>query len=323
MAIEYTLAGHPDAAGGPTAAAGVGPTRSDAGALRSWRAGSIPAGGLAGALIVALLVVAALVGPLLVPADPARQDLAARLAPPLGLGGGAAHPLGTDALGRDLLARLIVGARVSLLVGLGATVAAGTVGVALGLLAGVARGPAERIVAWAVDVQQALPFVVVAIALGAALGPGLRVVLLTLALTGWVAYARVVRLQTLALRRAPWVEAARSLGAAPARIALRHLLPNLAAPILVLAGQQVAALILAEAALSYLGLGAGEGTITWGGMVAAGQESLFLAPWVSVVPGAAVALTVLGCNLVGDWLAGPRRPPPPPNRGGRTVVFPR
>lgn len=262
-------------------------------------------GGVIGLAIVALLIAAALLGPHFLGMEAQRQDLAGRLAPPLGFGGSAAHPLGTDALGRDLLARVVVGARVSLLVGVAATAAGGSVGVALGLVAGLGGGPVERFVAWLADVQQALPFVVVAIALGAVLGPGLDVVGLTLVLTGWVPYARIVRLQTLALRRAPWVEAARALGATPLRVGLRHLLPNLAGPVLVVAGHQVSAMILAEAALSYLGLGAGEATVTWGAMVAAGQEALFVAPWASVVPGAAVALTVLGFNLAGDWLASP------------------
>jgi len=271
------------------------------------------------ALVGSLLLVAVL-GPALVGTDPARQELSARFASPLGFGGSLAHPLGTDQLGRDLLARLVAGARVSLLIGVAATAAAGGLGVALGLIAGGAglTGTAgralDRIVAWIIDVQQALPFVVVAIALTAALAPGLGTVLLTLALTGWVAYARIVRLQTRALSRAAWMDAARAVGASPGRILLRHLLPNLAAPIFVLAGQQVAAMILYEAALSFLGLGVGDSAITWGGMVAEGQEALFVAPWVSVLPGAAIALTVLGFNLVGDWLVGMRGDRGPPSR---------
>ena len=259
-------------------------------------------------MIVATLVLAALVGPLLVGVDPARQDLLGRLAPPLGLDGNGDHPLGTDALGRDILARLVAGARVSLLVGVVATVAAGTIGVALGLVAGYAGGAIDRFVTWVVDVQMAVPFVVVAIALVAVLGAGLGTLLLTLAVTGWVGYARVVRLQARAVRRAPWVEAARAVGAGPGRLLGRHVLPSLAASVIVLAGQQVAAMILYEAALSYLGLGLGGNTPTWGGMIAAGRDVLLNAWWVSTIPGLAIALTVLGLNLVGDWLAIRGRP---------------
>ena len=258
------------------------------------------------AIVVALGAVA-LLGPLVVGTDPARQDLAGRLAPPVGLGGGVAHPLGTDQLGRDVLARVVAGARVSLLIGGVATLAAGAVGVALGLVAGYAGGVSDRVVTWVVDVQMAVPFVVVAIAVTAVLGNGVGPVLLTLALTGWVGYARVVRLQARALRRAPWVEAARSLGAGPGRVMGQHVLPNLAGPVVVLASQQAAAMIVYEAALSYLGLGLGGEAVTWGGMVAEGQETLLTAWWVAVVPGAAVAVTVLGFNLVGDWLATRRR----------------
>ena len=273
------------------------------GSPRSGRRLVRPASGaLVGLAITAALLGLALAGPWLVAIDPNRQDLVTRLAPPLGLGGTVSHPLGTDGLGRDLLARLIVGARLSLLIGVVATLVAGAIGVALGLVAG-AGGVAARLVNWLTEVQLAVPFVVVAIALTSVLGNGWETVVLTLVVTGWVGYARVVRLQTRSLRAAPWLEAARSLGAGPARIALRHLLPNLAGPVIVLAGQQVAAMILYEAALSYLGLGLGGDVATWGGMVADGQEALLTAWWVSVVPGAAVALTVLGLNLVGDALA--------------------
>ncbi|MDP9470803.1 MAG: ABC transporter permease [Chloroflexota bacterium] len=262
-----------------------------------WRI-SLP--GTIGLAIVALLVGAALLGPLLLDVDPARQDLRGRLAPPVWAGGDTNHLLGTDQLGHDVLARVIAGARVSLLIGVVATLAAGVIGVTLGLLAGATGGLVERLVSWIVDVQMALPFVVVGIALTAALGHGLRTVLLTLALTGWVGYARIVRLQALALRRAPFVEAARAVGVGPARLLGRHLLPNLTAPIAVVASQQVAAMILYEAALGYLGLGLPSGTITWGGMVASGRESLLAAPWVSTIPGLAIALAVLGFNLLGD-----------------------
>ncbi|CAA9561146.1 MAG: ABC transporter, permease protein 2 (cluster 5, nickel/peptides/opines) [uncultured Thermomicrobiales bacterium] len=268
-----------------------------------------PVGPLVGLCIIALLVVVAVFGPALTAAEPDRQDLVSRLRPPLGFGGDAAHPLGTDPLGRDLLARVVVGARVSLVLAAAVTLVAGTAGVALGLVAGLAGGVGARVVGWLTDVQMALPFVVVAIAVTAALGPGLGPVVLTLALTGWVGYARIVRLQTLALRRAPWLEAARSLGVGPGRLTLRHVLPNLVGPIAVVAGQQAGATILYEAALSYLGLGLGGEVVTWGGMIAAGGETLATAWWVSTVPGVALALTILGLNLVGDWLATRGRSP--------------
>ena len=263
----------------------------------------VPVTGAVGLALVLLLVVLASVGPILVRTDPTAQDLLGRLAPPIWAGGVADHPLGTDGLGQDTLARVVAGARVSLLIGLAATVAAGTVGVALGLVAGSVGGAMGAVVSWLTEVQLALPFVVVAIAVTATLGNGVGPVLLTLALTGWVGYARIVRLQTRALRGAPFVDAARSIGAGPGRVLLRHVLPNLAAPIAVVASQQVAAMILYEAALSYLGLGVGGDTITWGGMVADGRDSLLAAPWVATVPCVAVALAVLGCNLLGDWAA--------------------
>jgi peptide/nickel transport system permease protein len=193
---------------------------------------------------------------------------------------------------------------VSLMVGVVATMAAGAVGVTLGMAAGYAAGPVDRVVTWIVDVQLAVPFVVVAIAVTATLGNSLRNLVLVLALTGWVGYARVVRLQTLALRGAPFVDAARAMGAGWCRVLGRHVLPNVLGPVVVLASQQVAAMILYEAALSYLGLGVPGDVITWGGMIAAGRDALLNAWWVSTLPGIALALTILGLNLVGDWLAG-------------------
>jgi peptide/nickel transport system permease protein len=262
----------------------------------------LPLPGLVGLALVLLLVAVALAGPLLIDADPAQQDLRGRLAPPLWAGGSAAHPFGTDQLGRDLLARIAAGARVSLAIGVTATLLAGAIGVALGLAAGYAGGFVDRLISFAVDVQQAIPFVVVAIGVVAVLGPSLRNVIVVLAATGWVGYARIVRVQAMALRRAPFVEAARAIGVGPGRLLGRHLLPNLAGPAIVVASQQVAAMILYEAALSYLGLGAPSDTITWGGMVAGGRETMTTAWWVSALPGVAIALTVLGFNLVGDWL---------------------
>jgi peptide/nickel transport system permease protein len=259
--------------------------------------------GAVGVAILAALAGLAIWGPVAWPVDPQAQDLSNRLAPPLGWGGTATHPLGTDALGRDMLARVIAGARVSLPLAAVATLAAATIGVMLGLAAGFGGKLIDGFVTWLSDVQLAIPFVVFAIAITAALGSSLVNLLTTLIITGWVVYARVVRLQARALRRAAWVEAARAIGASEGRVIGRHLLPNLMAPIAVLVTQQAGAMILYESSLTFLGLGASGNTVTWGGMAALGREALFKAPWVTTIPGAVIAVAILGCNLVGDWLA--------------------
>jgi len=187
-------------------------------------------------------------------------------------------------------------------IGIVATLIAGVIGVSLGLVAGYLGGPADRIVTFLADAQLAMPFVIVAIGVVAVLGNSTRNVVLVLAITGWVAYTRVVRLQSSALRSAPFVEAARALGATRWRVMGRHVLPNVAGPVIVIASQQIAAMILYEAALSYLGLGVSSGTITWGGMLADGRETLLTAWWVSAIPGIAIAIAILGTNLFGDWL---------------------
>jgi peptide/nickel transport system permease protein len=273
--------------------------------------------GVAGAGIIAFLVLTALFGPLVVTTDPDQQDLANRLAPPILFGGGTDHLLGTDGVGADLLARVVAGARISLIVGIVATLVAGAIGVVLGMIAGYAGGLLDAVVNFLVDVQMTLPFVVVGIAVVAVLGNSLTNVIVVLAITGWVAYARIVRLQTQALRNAPFIDAARALGVGPGRLLWRHMLPNIAGPVIVIASQQVAAMILYEAALSYLGLGVPSSRITWGGMVADGRQTLMTAWWVSTIPGIAIALTVLGFNLFGDWV---RDRLDPATRLGRSAV---
>ena len=268
---------------------------------RRLRHGLTP-GGTVGLALIAVLVVVAVAGPWLSPAPPERQALLDRLQAPVGLGGDWSHPLGTDSLGRDLLARIIAGARVSLLIGVTATLISGVIGVALGLLAGGLGRRADRLVMWLVDVELAIPTILVGIGVAAMLGASLRNVIAVLVITGWVSYARIVRLQARSLLAAPWMEAARSLGATRGRLLLRHLLPNVAGPVIVVASQQVAAMILYEASLSYLGLGVPLETITWGGMINAGREQMTSAWWVAAMPGGALALTVLAFNLTGDWL---------------------
>jgi peptide/nickel transport system permease protein len=262
-----------------------------------------PASAVIGISVLAILVVMALLGPSLWRVDPEAQDLVNRLAPPWGVGGTGAHPLGTDGLGRDTLARLIAGARVSLPLSVAATLASGAIGITLGIVAGYGGGWIDRVVIWLSDVQLAIPFVVFAIAVTAVFGNSVGNVLATLIVTGWVAYARVMRLQARSLRSAEWVQSAKAIGAKPTRVLARHLLPNLTAPAAVLATQQLGAMILYESSLSFLGLGIGGSAVTWGGMAALGREAIFKAPWVVAIPGIAIALAILGFNLTGDWLA--------------------
>jgi peptide/nickel transport system permease protein len=249
------------------------------------------------------LAVLAIVGPAWWPIPPDTQDLANRLAAPWGFGGTAAHPLGTDSLGRDTLARIIAGGRVSLPLSVAAAAISGGVGVTLGVLAGYRGDWIDGIVSWLSDVQLAVPFVVFAIVVTATFGNSVGNVLITLVVTGWVAYARVIRLQTRALRGAAWMDAARAMGVGPMRLLGRHLLPNLAATAAILATQQAGAMILYESSLSFLGLGLGGSTVTWGGMAAQGREAVFSAPWAAAIPGAFIAAAILGFNLTGDWLA--------------------
>jgi peptide/nickel transport system permease protein len=257
-------------------------------------------------LIVVSMILVASIGPSLV-GDPDKQVLRERLLPPMLFGGSASHPLGTDQLGRDLLARVVAGARVTLLLSASVTLASMAVGSALGLLAGLKPGRLDGAIRFLVDVQIALPVIVVAIAATALFSPGFLLVFLVLFSTGWVAYQRVVRIQARSLSTAQFVEASRSIGASERWIVQRHLLPNLSGTIAVLVTQQMAAVILFEAALSYLGLGMPPDAVTWGRMVADGRETMLNAWWVAVVPGAFIALAVLGFNLIGEWF-GTRRP---------------
>lgn len=262
--------------------------------------------GWAGLAIIGLLVLLAAIGPVFV-GDPDKQVLRARLQAPVFFGGTWSHPLGTDQLGRDLLARVIAGARVTLLLSTVVTLVSMAVGSALGLLAGLKPGRLDGLIRFLVDVQIALPVIVIAIAASALFTPGFFLVFLVLLSTGWVAYQRVVRLRARSLAQAQFVEASRSIGASEAWIVRHHLLPNLSGTIAVLATQQMAAVIVFEAALSYLGLGMPPDAVTWGRMVADGRETMFNAWWVAVVPGAFIALAVLGFNWTGEWVA-TRRP---------------
>jgi peptide/nickel transport system permease protein len=256
------------------------------------------AGSLAASCFLLVLIGLGLLGPSL-QQDPAAISLSNRLVAPVGFGGSWGHPLGTDQLGRDVMARTIAGARISLIVAISATVVAGAIGTTLGLLGGYFGGRLDRLAVWLGDVQMAIPFVVVAIGVSATFDPSAVNVIAVLGVTGWASYARVSRLAAQAVRRATFVEAARMMGASNGRIVSRHVLPVIAPPLLAIAGQQAGAMMLYEAALSYLGLGVPTGTITWGGMIADARETAQSAWWTTIAPGIAIVLVVIGFNATG------------------------
>ena len=258
-----------------------------------------------GALIFALFLLIAILAPILAPHDPALQDLKRRLAPPIGLGMEKAsleYPLGNDNLGRDILSRLLVGSRVSLVVGISTILLASSVGSLIGAVAGFYRGLLDNVVMRIVDIWMAFPSLLLAIAFGAALGPGLFNLVLALSLTIWVVYCRVVRAEVLSIRERDYVLAARAMGASDLRIILRHVLPNVLAPILVISTLQMGVVIISEASLNFLGVGVQSTVPTWGGMLADGREFMRDAWWLATFPGLAISIVVLGVNLLGDGL---------------------
>lgn len=250
-----------------------------------------------GGVIMLLFVVTAIAAPWLAPYDAFRQDTRARLEPP-----SAQHVLGTDELGRDVLSRVIYGSRPSLMVAVMAVVVSLLVGVTLGAVAGYAGGLTDNLIMRVVDVFLALPAIVLAIALVAVLGGSLWNVVIALGATGWVQYARIVRGLVLSLKEHEHVTAVRALGASSSRIIVRHLLPNTASAIIVVATLSLAHMIVAEASLSFLGLGVPPPEPTWGGMLNTGRRFLRVAFHLSIFPGLAIMITVLGINLLGDAL---------------------
>lgn len=250
-----------------------------------------------GAAIVLLAVVAAVFGPWLAPFDPAAQELALRLEGPTGL-----HWFGLDELGRDIFARVLAGARISLLVGLVVVGVSSTIGTALGSIAGYFGGHIDEIISRVIDILLAFPGLLLAIALVAVLGPSLTNVVLALSLIGWVGYARLVRGQVLRARELDFVQAARALGATTSRILARHVIPTTLPAVSVQATLGMGGAILAEAALSFLGLGVQPPTPSWGTMLNYGRGHLLDAPHLTVFPGLAIAILVLGFNFLGDGL---------------------
>jgi peptide/nickel transport system permease protein len=250
-------------------------------------------------LLLGGMILVALLADVISPADPRAGALDARLLPPFSR---PDHLLGTDAVGRDVLARLIYGARVSLTVGFVSVAVAVTVGSLLGLLSGYFGGWVDTILMRLADVQLSFPSFLLAISLMAVLGAGLINVILALSIGGWVRSARVMRSNVLPLREVEYVQAARLVGCGARRVMLRHVLPNAITPVFVLATLSLGANIITESSLSFLGLGVDPETASWGSMLAEGRPYLASAWWVSALPGLAISLTVLGVNIVGDWL---------------------
>lgn len=258
---------------------------------------------IAGFCLLFVVITCALLAPLLAPHDPGFQDLEARLRPPAWMkGGDLSHPLGTDHLGRDILSRIIYGTRVSLLVAIVAVAVSGTLGTLLGLAAGYWRGRVDAAIMLLADVQLAFPFILLALAVMSVLGAGLRNVIIVLGVTGWVAYGRLIRAEVLSLRTKEYIEAVRALGQKDIKIILRHILPNVMPSAIVMASLRMANMIIAESSLTFMGLGVETDIPTWGSMLADGRGYITSAWWLATFPGLAIMLTVLGVNLIGDWL---------------------
>lgn len=258
---------------------------------------------LAALLVLGLMILAALFAPLVAPHSPTAQSLALRNSPPMTASetGGLPHLLGTDALGRDVLSRLIYGARVSLAVGALSVIVSGVVGVVLGLVSGYYRGLVDDLLMRLVDIQMGFPSLLLALLVLYALGPSVLNVILVLAITRWPVYARIARGITLSLREHVYVEAARAVGASDRRILARHMVPNMLAPLLVLGVLETASLILAEASLSFLGLGIQPPDSSWGLMLSEGRQYIRTAWWLVMFPGLAILFTALSLNLLASW----------------------
>jgi peptide/nickel transport system permease protein len=261
--------------------------------------------GAAGALLIGLVVALAVLAPVVAPLDPAAQRdvVATRLLPPGATDVfGSFHLLGTDRLGRDVWSRLVYGARVSLGVGVLAVLLSVGIGILIGAAAALARGSVRTLLLALTDFALALPRVVLILLLAALWSPNLPLVVLVLGLTGWMPIARLVHAESRALMQRPFVEAAVALGSGRRRLLFRHLVPNVATPVIVAAALGVGNAILLEAGLSFLGMGVQPPAPSWGNMIASGRDALVNAPWIAIAPGGALVLVVVGCTLLGDAL---------------------
>ena len=251
-----------------------------------------------GVAILAVVVLLALTAPLIAPYDPATISLGDRLRPP----GTPGHLLGTDPLGQDVLTRVIYGARSSLFVGFLVVAISGALGITLGLISGFYGGLVDDVIMRVAEIQLAFPNIILYVAVMAVLGPGLDKVIVVMGIVGWVTYSRIERGMVLTIKEREYVQAARALGASDIRLILRHILPNTLGPMTVVASFALATTIITEASLSFLGLGVPPSVPSWGNMLASGRNYLQAGWWVATFPGIAITLTVIGINLIGDYL---------------------
>jgi peptide/nickel transport system permease protein len=249
----------------------------------------------------ALFLVLALLVPVVLPHSPTSQDLSGRLTPPPGFGGSFEHPMGTDGLGRDLLARIALGARSSLVISVVAATGAAVIGVLAGVVSGVVGGLIDRAITMLVEMLLAVPFITAGLMITATIGQSMTSLLLLLILTGWITHARIIRLQAQTLVHAEFIDAARAFGGSRLHIVRHHIVPNLLPTAIVVLFQQMGSMLLWSASLTYLGIGLPIDQITLGGIIREGQELIYTAWWVSVFGGLAIALAVAGFNLTADW----------------------
>ncbi|MDI2587597.1 ABC transporter permease [Psychrobacillus sp. NEAU-3TGS] len=259
--------------------------------LRSWT-------GMVGFLIMILLLFISIFGQWIVPYDPLLADFGKKLLPPMTDG----HLLGTDQLGRDIFSRIILGARVSVIIGLTTVLIAGTFGTIVGIISGYFRGWVDVILMRIVDVQLSFPFILLVLVINAIIGSGLRNIIISLAIGGWVIFARVIRSEVLALREKEFITACVATGVTRIGILFKHILPNLFTPIIILSSLQIGTYIIAEASVSFLGFGVQPPEPAWGNMLNEGKDYIFSSWWLITFPGIAIMITALGVNLFGDWL---------------------
>lgn len=255
--------------------------------------------GMIGLTIILVVILASILAPFLSAWDPSDQDVMNKMLAP---GAQATHILGTDQLGRDILTRLLYGSRITLVISFGGTFFGVALGVTLGAISGYYGKWVDALIMRLVDIQLSFPFTLLAIFIAAVMGPGIRNIILIAGISSWVRYARLVRGEILSIKEMEYVESIRALGGSDFRIIFKHILPNVVSPVIVLATLELAKIVLMEASLSYLGMGVPIDVPTWGRMLSDGRTYMVSAPWMAILPGVCIATTVLGVNLLGDWL---------------------